>query len=61
MKPYKANKNTKPVLWFDLKKGMWIADADVMREMIKRGLTKKEGLSCGIACLKWAFKEGKTP
>jgi hypothetical protein len=47
----KPTKNCKAVIWFDMKQGKWFGDADVMREMIKRGLTKGVGLQSGRSLL----------
>lgn len=31
----KPTKDCKVVLWFDMKQGKWLGDADTMREMIR--------------------------
>lgn len=60
MRKFKPNKDTVAIVWFDLKKGKWIGNASVMREMIKRGL-RKPGLRSGIETLKAMYKIESKP
>lgn len=57
-KRYRPDRNTKVMMYFDLKRGVWIGDAETMRQAIRRGLTKS-GLNSGRAFMNNLFVTAK--
>ena len=57
-KKWKPSKYEKPLVYFNLKSGTWLFDANVMRQMIKNGLGR-EGIRMGKSHLEYVYKVSK--
>jgi len=56
---WRPNKNTKAMLWFDVKAGKWYGDAAVMREAISAGLTFAGGIRFAKGHLETLYRVAK--